>query len=58
MSGNCFDGFTFFYFIILVIFLVGIGGLFSKNKEVRTTALTASFFAVLGAGIAIYYVSC
>ena len=59
MSGNCNpDGSTIFYFIILVIFLAAIGGLFSKNKEVRTTALTASFFAVLGSTIAIYYFSC
>ena len=59
MSGNCNpDGSTIFYFIVLIIFLAAIGGLFSKKKEARTTALTASFFAVLGSVIAIYYVSC
>ncbi len=59
MFGNCNpDGSTIFYFIILVIFLAAIGGLFSKNKDVRTTTLTASFFAVLGSTIAIYYFSC
>lgn len=59
MSGNCNpDGSTIFYFIVLIIFLAALGGLFSKNKEARTTALTASFFAVLGSAIAIYYFSC
>jgi hypothetical protein len=59
MSGNCNpDGSTIFYFIVLVIFLAALGGLFSKDKEARTTALTASFFAVLGSFIAIYFFSC
>jgi hypothetical protein len=59
VSGNCnLDGSMFFYFIFLIIFLAAMGGLFSKNREARTTALTASFFAVLGSTIAIYYFSC